>query len=661
MTFSGSWSLDNIASLRETDEIEVKLSAGRDGRGELPKDFWPTYSAFANGAGGYVVLGVKEKDGEFSLDRGIIDPEKVCAQIFDQVCNPQKVSANLLVNADVEIVDLSGKNVVIVRVPPASRRHKPVYIDGNPMKGTFRRVHEGDRLCDAETVKRMLAEQVEDSRDDRVLKGFGRGDLNAESVEVYRRMLRDASPLHPFLDLPLPEFLTSIRAWRLDRETGIEGLTVAGLLMFGTSESIRDEFPNYTVDYQERDEPKAERWVDRLTNDGTWSGNIFDFYRNVWRKLLSGLKMPFQLVGAQRQDETSAHVALREALVNAIVHADFTGRASVLVVRRPDMFGFRNPGGMRVPVELAIRGGESDGRNRTLQQMFLMIGAGERAGSGVPKIHKGWREQHWRPPALYELQHPSEQTLLTLLMEDLLPEGIVDTLHKQFGGDFDALLPDERIVLATAALETTVSHARAMTLCEMHPVDMTKLLQSLVQANFLEKVGQGRGTRYHLPGTNLPDPDQAFLGSQVVSSQKAVATQPSNLEDEPSELLAEPSELRSEGSKVLMGGARGRSVTSLDMVLIDNLTELDEAFAKELQEAALLAVPGRVPKEQMETVILTLCQDRYVTLRVLANLLNRAEDYLRQGYLNPLAKEGRIKLAFPQKPNDPRQAYSSND
>ena len=295
------------------------------------------------------------------------------------------------------------------------------------------------------------------------------------------------------------------------------------------------------------------------------------------------------------------------------------------------MFGFRNPGGMRVPVELAIWGGESDGRNRTLQQMFLMIGAGERAGSGVPKIHKGWREQHWRPPALYELQHPSEQTLLTLLMEDLLPEGIVDTLHKQFGRDFDALLSDERIVLATAALETTVSHARAMTLCEMHPVDMTKLLQSLVQANFLEKVGQGRGTRYHLPGTNLPDPDQAFLTSQVVSSQKAVATQPSNLEDEPSELLAEPSELRSEGSKVrrfegskvLMGGARGRSVTSLDMVLIDNLTELDEAFAKELQEAALPApaVPGRVPKEQMEAVILTLCQGRYVTLRVLANLL----------------------------------------
>lgn len=82
-------------------------------------------------------------------------------------------------------------------------------------------------------------------------------------------------------------------------------------------------------------------------------------------------------------------MALREALANVLVHADYSDRASVLVVKRPDMFGFRNPGLMRIPPEVAIRGGEHDCRNRTLHKMFRLVGIGEQAGSGIPKIYGG--------------------------------------------------------------------------------------------------------------------------------------------------------------------------------------------------------------------------------------------------------------------------------
>lgn len=88
--------------------------------------------------------------------------------------------------------------------------------------------------------------------------------------------------------------------------------------------------------------------------------------------------------------DTPVHEALREALVNTFVHADYTGRASVLVVKRPDLFGFRNPGGLRLPVEQVLQGGTSDCRNRLMHQMFLLIGRGGRGGSGRPKIFCGW-------------------------------------------------------------------------------------------------------------------------------------------------------------------------------------------------------------------------------------------------------------------------------
>ena len=63
----------------------------------------------------------------------------------------------------------------------------------------------------------------------------------------------------------------------------------------------------------------------------------------MYRKLVADLKVPFGLKDGQRQDDTPVHVALREALVTRWCHADYTGRVSVLVVKRPDMFAFETP------------------------------------------------------------------------------------------------------------------------------------------------------------------------------------------------------------------------------------------------------------------------------------------------------------------------------
>lgn len=405
-------SLDEIMTLRESVEVEFKLAIGQDGKGKLPHDIWPTYSAFANTRGGVIVLGIKEHKDRYELI-GVLDADKLLVDLFNQLNNPQRVSCNIISDKNVVVFEEAERKFIAIEVPRAPRRNQPVYVNGNPISGTYRRLHEGDRLCDGETVRRMLAEQTQDTRDLKVLRNYNLDDLDDESGRVYRQAMADARGTHPFLEFSGVEFLRRLGAWRKDRETGDEGLTVAGLLMFGRAESIREEFPYYTVNYQERANAAAESaWIDRITIDGTWSGNVYDFFRRVYRKLVSDLRVPFEIKDGRRQDETPVHKALREAIVNTLTHADYTGRASIFVVKRPDMFGFRNPGLMRISIAQALQGGESDGRNRTLQQMFLLIGAGEKAGSGVPRIYQGWAGQHWRPPVLREREDPSDQTLL---------------------------------------------------------------------------------------------------------------------------------------------------------------------------------------------------------------------------------------------------------
>ncbi len=118
---------------------------------------------------------------------------------------------------------------------------------------------------------------------------------------------------------------------------------------------------------------------------------------------------------------------------------------------------------MRVPVAIAIQGGEPDCRNRTLHKMFRLVGVGEQAGSGIPIILKGWKSQHWSPPNLYELREPYDQTVLELRMVDLFPSDVMDALHAHFGTKFEALDSNMRLILALASLEETVSHARLIT------------------------------------------------------------------------------------------------------------------------------------------------------------------------------------------------------
>ncbi len=518
------------------------------------------------------------------------------------------------------------------------------------MEGTYQRLHSSDVKCSKETVRRMLSEQLEDSRDDKLLENYTMDDIDVETLRAYRQIYisRDASnERNRYDDI---EFLRSIGAWKRDRKSGVEGLTIAGLLMFGKMMSIQEEFPNYMLDYQERAESSSDsRWIDRISLDGTWSGNLFDFYTRVIRKLTVDLKVPFQLKGDQRQDNTPIHDALREALVNTIVHADYSGKASVLIVKRPDMFGFRNPGLMRVSVEQAISGYEHDCRNEKLHQMFHFIGLGERAGSGIPNIFKWWGANHWRPPYLYEKLEPYDQTLFELRMVDLISEDIILELNKLFGSKLDTLDNTARLVLATALSEQTVTHARLKEISDTHNYDLSQTLHKLVQDGMLASNGYGQGTVYFLPNQILVTPDDVF-GATVTHN---------------SEVVTHNGETVKYGGLWVSSGGTGVSsggyiVDGLSYRIFDSLSSMDDKLKESLQAIAKPVIDSkRFPKSDLKTIVKGLCAEKYLTLAVLAELLNRTEDYIRKDILNPMVDQEELLRAFPKTPNDPRQAYTS--
>ena len=212
----------------------------------------------------------------------------------------------------------------------------------------------------------------------------------------------------------MEDFLHRIGAMAHDTDGKLRP-TAAGLLMFCHEYEIVREFPHYFLDYQEHDRSATEdeRWTDRfVSSSGDWSGNICDFYFRVYNRIAQDIKVPFKLEGTDRIDDTPLHKALREALANALIHADYYDRRSLVIQKWPDKIRIANPGAFRINVQEALVGGVSDPRNESLIKMFNLINVGERAGSGLPSIRTVWQEQGWQEPEIVESFNPDRTTLL---------------------------------------------------------------------------------------------------------------------------------------------------------------------------------------------------------------------------------------------------------
>ena len=208
--------------------------------------------------------------------------------------------------------------------------------------------------------------------------------------------------------------------------------------------------------------------------------------------------MPFKLKNSlQRVDETNIHEAIREALVNTLIHANYNGHIGIKMIKHPKGYSFRNPGLLRISKDEAFIGGHSDCRNKTLQKMFQLIGMGEQAGSGFPKMLRAWMEQHWQYPYLDE-NTQLETTTLFLPTISLFPQEIQNTLEKLFGDVYISLNKDERLALILAFVEGEVSNGRLSNIGAIHSSDASKILKKLVDMMLLISNGIGRGTKYSI-------------------------------------------------------------------------------------------------------------------------------------------------------------------
>ena len=507
-------------------------------------------------------------------------------------------------------MEVDGKSVVVIEVPQADYRQKPVYINGNPVKGSFKRTYEGDYHCTEGEVRSMMRDANEQGCDGMLLEDYTMDDIDLASLHAYRNEFAVRNQVHAFNQLDDKAFLKSLGGYTVNRKQKQEGLTMAGLLMFGKGLSIRERFDNIRMDYIDKTHlADGQRWSDRITYDGTWENNLYNFFHKVVGKLTADLHRPFVLNGIAREDDSPVFRAVREAVTNMIIHADYMITGVLRVEKRENLFYFSNPGSLRIPVERIYEGNHTAARNPKLQDMFRMIGYGDNIGSGFPTILDACRQEQWRKPDLKEAAD-LRTVDLKIWMVSLMPEEISAKLHDMYGNAFDQLNGIEKRVLATAMLEDEIDNGTIQTLLEQNSLEVGHLLSHLVERQLLVSDGKGRWTMYQV--------NKNFMDSTAQDTAQDTMLKNNNIHNTTQETVQETAQ---------------------------------ETVQETVQEKSLRII-------HQEKLILAYCREPRTIKEIASFLQVKSIWWLRKTYINPLLGD-KLWQTIPESPRNRNQKYTS--
>lgn len=332
--------------------------------------------------------------------------------------------------------------------------------------------------------------------DMQVLDEFSVEDLNKDTVHGYRNRHRFLSVGHPFEKLDDGEFLRAIGTAAISDVDKQLHPTAAGLLMFGNEYDIVRHFPDYFLDYREEMDSSV-RWTHRIqSSSGDWSGNLCDFYYHVYNRLSQYVEVPFKTVNGIRVDDTSVHEALREALANCLINADYYGVRGIVIRRNADSLVMENPGYSRTGIAQMRLGGISDPRNKALMKMFNLLKIGERAGSGVPSILDVWQQHGWQEPVFAEDSDPDRFSVtLTMIQKNDTETDTNDTDGDtdKNGNDTEKIVSDTEYRLLELLMinpgQTIDSFAKNL---QLSAITVKRCLKSLKDKGIIQRIGSDR-------------------------------------------------------------------------------------------------------------------------------------------------------------------------
>jgi ATP-dependent DNA helicase RecG len=315
--------------------LTTEFKACRD---QLSRDVYETVCAFLNRHGGTILLGVEDSGHVAGIDPAAV--EQLRKDFVTAINNPQKIAPPTYLSID--NVEMEGKLLLHIYVPESSQVHR---CNGR----IYDRNEDGDLDITDHTaqVARLYQRKQTTYSENTVYPRIRVADLRSDLIERCRNHVRINRKNHPWVDMDDTQLLQSAQLYQPDPDRGGFGVTLAGVMLFGTDSQILQVCPAHRTDLILR---KVN--VDRYDDRDLVRTNLIDSYDRILDFIRKHLPDPFYLEGTERKSLREA--IFREVASNMLIHREYAsgvparlvieyGKVTTYNANRPHGFGVLDP------------------------------------------------------------------------------------------------------------------------------------------------------------------------------------------------------------------------------------------------------------------------------------------------------------------------------
>lgn len=637
MNYSAQEIFDILNEQDECTWIEAK------GGSESSHSVMETVCSFSNEpglGGGYILMGIAiDKSSLFPQYKvvGVNDPDKFQRDFATQCAG----MFNTPVRPDVSIERISNKNVIKIWVNEAPARQKPVYFktDGLPA-GAFRRTGSTDQRCTDDDMHVFYQDSA--SFDQAPLKGVTIADIDENAIKRYRILREKVNPSAEELTYDDLDLLKSLGCVNRDK---MDELNVAGLLLFGSSMAQRSTFPMLRVDYVR---VPGNQWVENPDNRFTtidMRGPLLLVLYRLIDAINADLPKGFLLPEDDIQAASSGLPlkALREAIVNALMHRSYKEHRPTQVIRYNNRIEIINPGfSLKSEEKLGQPGSET--RNPFIAAVFHDTNLAETKGSGIRAMRRLMQDAHLVPPTFESSREDNEFTA-RLLLHHFLDEKDIEWLQ-QFE-HFNLSDPQKQALIFVREVGAIDNRTyRQMADCDTLKASIE--LRMLKTNGLFSSKGKGKAT-YYIPGKGLN-----------TEFSDALNTEPTPLNTEPSEIIStEAPEISTplHGKISTPPAEISTPPAEINTPPVEISTPPFSNTLEELKEEISQLKLRVHDAAKIKNIILRLCDVRPFKSVEIAEFLGKREDYIKRKYLSEMIQDKELTFLYPDMINHPEQAY----
>lgn len=418
-----------------------------------PRNLLKTLVAFANSAGGKLVIGVNDARQIVGVADPLAEEERICNLIADGIV-PRLIP-------NVELISAGEATLLVVEVYPSNNRPHHLQALGEA-QGTFQRLGSSNRQAGPDWIAQAHRSAAGQVFDEQPMPGLSVDDLDLSALTRWLGASRH-------IDDKALQTLKLLRP-----EQGRLVPTQGAVLLFGKERHLH--FPDAWVQcgrFRGRD--KVE-----IFDQQDIHAHLPDTVAQIELFLKKHAYKTARFGAMQREDVWSIPlVMLREAIVNALIHADYAQRGTpIRIAFFDDRIDIENPGyllpGMTVTDMLA---GVSRIRNPVIARVFRELHLSEQWGSGVRRIFAMAQAQGLPTPSLTEI---ATGVRLSVMLSQ------VHTLDAAQGGPEERLAheaTDNKPASAQVSEQVSAQVQQLLSLCAQEPRTKQELLAALQLSN----------------------------------------------------------------------------------------------------------------------------------------------------------------------------------